>query len=66
MSPPTTLTGVGTSPSQITHDGLPNINLDSGKQRNQFAIQNGIWLFIGGLCLGFTIIILGLIGGVIT
>jgi hypothetical protein len=43
-------------------DGLPNINLDSGKQRNQFAIQNGIWLFIGGLCLCFAVIIFSLLG----
>ena len=62
MSPPTTLTVVESSPSQIAHDGLPNINLDSGKQRNQFAIQNGIWLFIGGLCLCFAVIILALVG----
>jgi len=46
----------------MVHNGLPNINLDSGKQRNQFAIQNGIWLFIGGLCVCFGIIVLTLVG----
>jgi len=62
MSPPATLTGVESSHSQMVRDGLPNINLDSGKQRNQFAIQNGIWLFIGGLCVCFGIIVLTLVG----
>jgi len=62
MSPPATLTAAESSPSQMVHNGLPNINLDSGKQRNQFAIQNGIWLFIGGLCVCFGIIVLTLVG----
>ena len=66
MSPPTTLTGVEYSPSQMVRDGLPNINLDYGKLGNDYAKQLGVWLFVGGLCLGFAVIILGLLGGVIT
>jgi len=31
MSPPTTLTGIESSPSQMVPDGLPNINLESRK-----------------------------------
>ena len=30
MSPPTTLTGIESSPSQMVPDGLPNIKLNSG------------------------------------
>ncbi len=66
MSPLTTLTGIESSPSQMVRDGLPNINLDYGKLGNDYARQFGIWLFVGGLCLCFAVIILGLIGGVIT
>jgi len=66
MSPPATLTAAESSPSQMVHNGLPNINLDYGKLGNDYAKQFGVWLFVGGLCLGFAVIVLGLLGGIIT